>query len=629
VATLRCGTELIRAILPKGIATPLALAVCVTFFSAFVAMQSRASEAPAIRFEDVTSKSGIRFILQNSASPERHQIETMPGGVAILDFDNDGLPDIFFANGAEQPSLKKTSSRFYNRLYRNKGNWTFEDVTEKAGVMGTGYDMGAAAADYDNDGNADLFVFGVNHNTLLHNRGDGTFEDVTRAAGLDSTNWSVSAAWVDFDNDGKLDLFVVSYVAWDPAREPWCGTGSVRTYCHPRFYKPLRNRLYHNNGNGTFTDVSSRSGIDKSPGKGMGVAVADYDHDGWMDIFVANDSVPNSLFHNEHDGGFKEVALRAGVALNDDGNAVSSMGVDFKDLDNDGKEDLFVTALANETFGFFRNLGNGLFMDATYKSRIGRITQPFSGWSTGAFDFDNDGWKDIFVACGDVQDNTDRYSDLKPRQPNLLLENQRDGTFTSILIGAPALYRGAAFADFDRDGRVDAVVTRLNEPAALLRNVTGAENHWLNVRLRGRTNNRDGIGARVLITGSTGLQVNRATSATGYASSSDTAVHFGLGRDAEARQIEIEWPGGQKQVLRNVAGDRFVEVDEPISAVRPTPAPPARSSRSHAQSAVAAPDQKASAALAAHALRNPRTQSPPEDCLRLPPGPTYERDSCR
>jgi hypothetical protein len=548
----------------KRVAT-LPVLLAFALLPAFMAMKSQATEAARIGFEDVTSNSGIHFVLENSATPERHQIETMAGGVAILDFDNDGLPDIFFANGAEQPSLKKTSPRFYNRLYRNKGNWTFEDVTQKAGVMGTGYDMGAAAADYDNDGNADLFVFGVNHNTLLHNRGDGTFEDVTRTAGLDSTDWSVSAAWVDFDNDGKLDLFVVSYVAWDPAHEPWCGTGPVRTYCHPRFYKPLRSHLYHNNGNGTFTDVSSRSGIDKSPGKGMGVAVADYDHDGWMDIFVANDSVPNLLFHNEHDGRFTEVALRAGVALNDDGNAVSSMGVDFRDLDNDGNEDLFVTALANETFGFFHNLGNGLFKDATYNSRIGRITQPFSGWSAGAFDFDNDGWKDVFVACGDVQDNTDRYSDLKPRQPNLLLVNQRDGTFASTTIGTPALYRGAAFADFDHDGRVDAVVTRLNEPPVLLRNVSNPENHWVTLRLRGRTSNREGIGARVVVTTSAGMQLNRASSAVGYASSSNTAVHFGLGPDATARRIQIEWPCGGKQVLQNVAANRFIDVEESIS----------------------------------------------------------------
>ncbi len=531
--------------------------------------ESGAAENGKAYFEDVTAASGIDFVLENSASPQKHQIETMPGGVAVFDYNNDGLPDIFFANGAEQPSLTKTGPRYYDRLYRNKGNWKFEDVTAKAGVMGTGYAMGAAAGDYDNDGSTDLFVFGVNFVTLFHNRGDGTFENVTHKAGLDSTNWTVSAAWVDYDNDGRLDLFVVSYVAWDPATERWCGTGSIRTYCHPRFYKPLRNRLYHNNGDGTFTDVSSRSGIDKFPGKGMGVAVADYDHDGWMDIFVANDSVPNYLFHNERNGTFTEVALVAGVGLNDDGNAVSSMGVDFRDLDNDGREDLVVTALADESFLFFRNLGNGLFMDETYKSHIGRLAQQYSGWSTGAFDFDNDGWKDVFAACGDVQDNTDRYSDRKARQQNLLLINQRDGTFGAVAVGAPALHRGAAFGDFDRDGRVDAVVTRLNERPVLLRNVSNPENHWLNFQLTGRASNRDGIGARILLSGSGFSQVNRVTSAVGYASSSDKTVHFGLGKDTLARQVEIEWPSGQRQTFRNLAADQSVKVLEPTSSSGP------------------------------------------------------------
>ncbi len=542
------------------------LLASATLLALAVRPQSRATKFPTIRFEDVTSRSGVRFVLENSATPVRHQIETMAGGVAVFDFDHDGLPDIFFANGAEQPSLKKTGPRFFNRLYRNKGDWTFEDVTAKAGVAGTGYDIGAAAGDYDNDGNVDLFVFGVNRNTLFRNRGDGTFEDVTRKAGLESTEWAVSAAWVDFDNDGKLDLFVVYYCRWDPAKEPWCGTGKIRTYCHPRFYQPLHNRLYHNNGDGTFTDVSARSGIAASPGKGMGVAVADYDHDGWMDIFVANDTVPSSLFHNEGNGRFTEVAMSAGVALNDDAVALSSMGADFRDLDNDGNEDLFVTALFGETFTWYRNLGHGIFMDATYKSRIGRISRTHNGWSTGVYDFDNDGWKDIFVACGDVQTNTDQFSDRKPREPDLVLRNLRNGTFDSFDTGTPAVHRGAAFADFDGDGRMDAVVTRLNEPAILLRNVTDSGNHWLNLRLKGRTSNREGIGARVVLSTAAGQQVNHATSAVGYASSSDPMVHFGLGPETVARQVEIEWPGGRKQVLRNVAADRLIEIEESHAA---------------------------------------------------------------
>jgi hypothetical protein len=527
------------------------------------------SAAPApTYFEDRSAHSGIAFVLNNAASPERHQIETMAGGVAVFDYDNDGYPDIYFTNGAEQPSLEKTGPQYRNRLYRNKHDWTFEDVTDKAGVGGAGYNIGVAAGDYDNDGNADLFVTGVKGNTLFHNRGDGTFEDVTRAAGLESHDWAVAAAWVDYDNDGRLDLFVVNYVKWDPATELFCGDAgrAIRTYCHPRYYQALPNRLYHNNGDGTFTDVSAVSGIAAHPGKGMGIAIADYDHDGWMDVFVANDTVPNFLFHNERNGTFREVALQAGVGYNDDGKALSSMGVDFRDLDNDGWEDLVVTALSNQTFPVFRNLGHGLFSDVTYQSHAGIISMPLSGWSMGIFDFDNDGWKDVFVAAGDVQDNTEMLSSGKSRQQNLLMLNDAHGAFRAALAGPAALNRGVAFGDFDRDGRVDAVVTRLNEPPVLLRNIMGEGNHWLALRLAGARSNRDGIGARVIVRSGGTTQVNHVTTSTGYACSSELAVHFGLGRSTRADSIEIEWPSGARQTLTNVPADSFLTVRE-----RPAP----------------------------------------------------------
>jgi hypothetical protein len=522
---------------------------------------------PAAYFEDRTAHSGISFVLHNAASPERHQIETMAGGVAVFDYDNDGYPDIYFTNGAEQPSLQKTSPQYRNRLYRNKHDWTFEDVTDKAGVGGAGYNIGVAAGDYDNDGHADLFVTGVNGNTLFHNRGDGTFENVTRAAGLESHDWAVAAAWVDVDNDGRLDLFVVNYVRWDPATEPFCGDAGrhIRTYCHPRFYQPLPNRLYHNNGDGTFSDVSNVSGIAAHAGKGMGIAIADYDHDGWMDIFVANDTVPNYLFHNEHNGTFREVALRAGVAFNDDGKALSSMGVDFRDLDNDGWEDLAITALSNQTFPIFRNMGRGLFRDVTYPSHVGVISAPLSGWSVGIFDFDNDGWKDVFVAGGDVQDNTEMLSSGKSRQQNLLMLNDGNGVFRGALAGPAAQNRGVAFGDFDRDGRVDAVVTRLNEPPVLLRNIMGTGNHWLALRLVGARSNRDGIGARVTVRSGGTTQVNHVTSSTGYACSSELAVHFGMGQSSRADSIEIEWPSGSRHTLTNVSADSFVTVRERLA----------------------------------------------------------------
>jgi enediyne biosynthesis protein E4 len=520
--------------------------------------------APGGYFEDRSARSGIAFVLRNAASAAKHQIETMAGGVAVFDYDNDGYPDIYFANGAEQPSLEKTGPQYRNRLYRNRHDWTFEDVTDKSGVGGSGYNIGVAAGDYDNDGFPDLFVTGVKGNTLFRNRRDGTFENVTRDAGLESLDWAVAAAWFDYDNDGRLDLFVVNYVQWDPAAEPFCGDAArgVRTYCHPRFYEPLPNRLYHNNGDGTFSDVSAASGIGAHRGKGMGAAIADYDHDGWMDVFVANDTVPNFLFHNEHDGRFRETALQAGVGLNDDGKALSSMGVDFRDLNNDGREDLFVTALANETFQVFRNLGRGQFSDATYPSRVGTISMPVSGWSLGIFDFDNDGSKDVFVAAGDVQDNTEMLSSRKSRQQNLLLLNDGRGGFGGSPVGPAAMNRGAAFGDFDRDGRVDAVVTRLNEPPVLLRNVAGAGRHWLALKLNGVKSNRDGIGARVTLRSGGVTQVNHATTSIGYACSSEPAVHFGLGSNRLADRIEIEWPSGLRQVLTNVPADSYLTVRE-------------------------------------------------------------------
>jgi hypothetical protein len=520
-------------------------------------------------FDDATAGTRIGFVLRNSSTPEKHQIETMPGGVALFDYDNDGRLDLFFTNGAAQPSLAKNGPEYHNRLYRNLGGWKFEDVTARAGLAGAGYSMGVAAADYDNDGHTDLFVAGVRGNQLYRNLGDGTFGDVTRRAGLyvaSNQPWSIAAAWFDYDRDGHLDLFVVNYVKWNPETEPFCGdpAKTYRTYCHPKFYQGLPNTLYRNNGDGTFADVSKATGIAAHVGKGMGIAIADYDQDGFVDVFVANDTVADFLFRNGGGKGFREVGLAAGVAYNDDGRALSSMGVDFRDVDNDGREDLFVTALINETFPLYRNLGKGLFADVTYPSRIGAATIPYSGWGTGAYDFDNDGHKDLFAANGDVQDNTEVYSSRASKQPNLLLANRGDGTFTPHLVGVPALHRGAAFGDLDGDGRIDVVITSLQNRAAVYRNVAGASRHWIALRLRGTKSNRDGIGARVRLTTASGkVQVNHVTTSVGYASSSDKAVHFGLGAEARVKSIEVAWPGGAIQKLEDVAVDRYLEVVEP------------------------------------------------------------------
>jgi hypothetical protein len=474
------------------------------------------------------------------------------------------LVDIFITNGARQPGLVKPDAAWWNRLYRNRGNGTFEDVTVKAGLRGEGFSMGAAAADYDNDGRTDLFVAGVRRNILYRNRGNGGFEDVTARAGIHGEPWSVGAMWFDYDGDGRLDLFVVNYVDWNPDKEPVCTDAATgqRAHCHPRFYPGLPNTLYHNNGDGTFTDVSAASGIRQHVGKGMSAAFAGYDGDGRPDILVTNDSVANFLFHNEGNGHFTETAVRAGVAFNDDGRALSSMGVDFRDIDNDGLPDLFLTALVNETYPLYRNLGKGLFSDFTYRSRVGAATLTTTGWGNGIYDFDNDGRKDLFSANGDLNENAEALSGRAARQTNTVLVQRTDGTFDAVRVGPAARYRGAAFADFDNDGRVDAVVSRLGERPLVLRNTSPGPNHWLGLKLVGRQSNRDGIGALVKIKTGAGRQWNHVTTAVGYASSSDVRVHFGLGAFPRAT-VEVRWPGGLLQQLGEVQGDRYLTVREP------------------------------------------------------------------
>jgi Tfp pilus assembly protein PilF len=507
----------------------------------------------------------LPMVVKNGGSGEQHQIETMLAGVVVFDYDNDGWPDIFVANGGSIPSLEKSDAAYRNRLFRNNHDGTFTDVTAKAGVSGHDYAMGAAAADYDNDGSVDLFVTGVRSNTLYRNRGDGTFEDVTSRAGVASDGrWSVAAGWFDYDNDGLLDLFLVRYVAWDPATEPYCGEfkPGYRTYCHPKFYEPLPNALYHNEGGGHFRDVSRESGIGRHRGKGMGVAFGDYDGDGKLDIFVANDTVPNFLFRNQGNGTFAESAVAAGVAYNPDGGASSSMGVDFRDYDNDGREDLFVTVLTNERFLLFRNIGGGQFSDTSGSSRIASSSLPWTGWSAGMLDFNNDGLKDCFSANGNVNDNAERISSRKSRQPNVVFLNRGDGVFDAQTLPGEALHRGAAFGDFDRDGRIDIAVTRLNEAPQVLFNRTRGEGHWIGLHLIGKRSNRDAIGARIHVTTPRGEQWNRVSTSVGYAGSSDRTVHFGLGDETKITSIEIEWPSGIRQVLRDVRVDRYVTVEE-------------------------------------------------------------------
>lgn len=530
----------------------------------FALANHAAAPVPAIRFREVAAQSGISFVLENHPTDRKQMIETMPGGIAVFDYDGDGRPDIFFTNGAEVPSLEKSSPKYWNRLYRNEGDWKFRDVTEQAGVAGAGYSMGVAAADYDNDGLPDLFVAGVNRNILYHNLGNGRFEDVTAKSGIKSGEWAVAAGWFDYDRDGRLDLWVVHYTKWPPVEDRYCGDSSrgIRIYCHPKYFSGLASTLYRNRGDGTFEDVTARAGLAQYAGRGMSVAFADYDQDGFPDVFVTNDNMPNFLFHNKANGTFEEVGLPSGVALRDDGKAVASMGVEFKDYDNDGLPDLAVTALAGETFPLFRNLGKGNFTDATYRSQIGPASLKHSGWGLGLFDFNNDGWKDLFTANSHVNDRVELFEAAVYKEKNSMMANA-GGIFRDVSDSAGLslvkAHRGSAFADFNGDGRIDAVVSSLGEPAELWENVSPEPLHWIVLRLRGTKSNRDGIGARIRI----GNQYAEMTTTVGYASSADWGVHFGLGGISTIDKIEIRWPSGIVQTLKSVKADQILAVAEP------------------------------------------------------------------
>jgi enediyne biosynthesis protein E4 len=518
-----------------------------------------------VRFENITDASGISFVLANSPTSRKYLPETMAGGIAAFDYNNDGRTDLFFANGASMPSLVKTDSHFSNRLYRNGGKGRFTDVTAQVGLSGSGFAIGAAAADFDNDGFPDLFVSGVHESHLYRNLGGKGFVDVTAKSGIEDHDWAVAAAWFDYDRDGLLDLFIVNYVGWSAETNPLCKAPSQKeaVYCHPSRFPATANMLFHNLGGGRFEDVSIKSGIAKVPGKGMSVAVSDYDGDGYPDLFVTNDALPNSLFHNLRDGRFAEVALDAGVALTDSGNAVSGMGADFRDIDNDGRPDILFTALTGQTFPLFRNLGKGVFEDDSHRSRLSALTAKLSGWGVALPDLNNDGWKDIFTANGHVTDNIESFSGDRYKEPNAVFVNRRDGTFmdASAAMGAaflrPGAHRGAVIADFDEDGRLDAAVTVLSERAELWRNLTAGGN-WLAFRLIGTQSNRDGIGAVVKV----GNQFNEMTSSVGYASSALMPVHFGLNTEAAAPDVEIRWPSGKIQHLRNVKANQTVTIRE-------------------------------------------------------------------
>jgi len=547
-----------------------AAALCAAGAALWVAAARAQPEPRRPHFTDIAPKSGFAYRTDNNFTGRKYFPQTMCGGVAALDFDNDGRMDLFFTNGAKLPEMEKTDARFYNCLLRNRGDGTFEDVTARAGLLGKdlGFSFGVAAGDYDNDGNEDLFICNAGRNTLYHNNGDGTFSDVTERSGIGMKPkdvLSVAAAWFDYDNDGKLDLMVSNYTVWTPQIDKICAVNGQEYYCHPKVYPSVANRLYHNIGNGRFEDVTDSSGIGKELGKGMGIAIADFNGDGYMDVFVANDTVRNFLFVNRKNGTFKESGYEWGVAYDENGNAHSSMGADAKDYDNDGWPDLFYNNLKGQIWGLFRN-NSGKYMNyVSGLSHVSRLSEHSSGWSNGFVDYNNDGWKDLYSSNGDI-DNMGEVS----RQPDTMFENVDGKEFRDVSaqlgpdFNHAGFQRGSAFADLNNDGFPDLAVTSLAEKPRILMNSADNGNHWLLVNTIGRRSNRDGIGAALKLTTASGRTLyNHVTTSAGFMSSSDKRVHFGLGTEKAIDSLEIRWPSGIVQTLKKVKADKILTVTEP------------------------------------------------------------------
>lgn len=565
------GTRLSRIALLIGIGLAIAFEGCAVSLA-------QSSPLPG-RFVDVTEKLGIHFRQQASATNKKYLLETMGSGVALFDYDNDGRLDIFLANGArlDDPTPKgsipkKDGPKYWNRLYHQKPDGSFEDVTVHAGLTGFGYSTGVAVGDYDNDGFEDLYVAGYGRSTLYHNNGDGTFTDVTAAAGVAGSGWMTSAAWVDYDNDGRLDLVVARYMQWD-FDDIFCGRpgkDSFRSYCHPDLFKPESILLFHNDGGGRFTEVAHQAGIDK-PGKGLGLAIADYEHDGFMDILLANDSMPEYLFHNRGNGTFEEVGLTSGAGLDSNGNTFAGMGVDFEDYNNDGWADIVITDLANQRYALYTNLKDGTFDYSTAVTGLSAISLSHSGWGVRFFDYDNDGWKDLMIVQSHVIDTIQlSQPGLRYRESPLLLHNEQGKRFVDVSALSGEVFhqewaaRGLAIGDINNDGKIDAVVTSNDGPTWVLMNETETANHWITLKLIGVKSNRDAIGAQVKISTSAGDQFATVTTSSSYQSSSDKRLHFGLGVAGSIREIEIHWPSGIRQVLHDRKPDQIVTITEPL-----------------------------------------------------------------
>jgi hypothetical protein len=520
------------------------------------------------RFADVTAQAGISFVHESGATPDKHMVETFGSGAAWIDIDNDGLVDLYFVNGAPGTA---------NALYRNTGNGTFTDVTARSGAAAAGttaYKTGVAVGDYDNDGRLDLYVTALGPNILLRNTGSGTFADVTAAAGVAGgpREWSTSTGFFDFDRDGDLDLYVANYLDVRPGENPWCGPRKpgYRMYCNPTIFDGVADRLFRNNGNGTFTDVSAAAGIANPAGKGLGIAICDVDGDADPDIYVANDLVRNFLYRNNGDSTFTDIAYAAGVGFDANGKAQAGMGVDCGDVDGDGRPELFVTNFSDELNTLYANRGQGLFEDVSRKIGLGSGFQPL-GFGTRLYDLDNDGDLDLHVTNGHVIDNVALHQPtLTYAQKDLLYENA-GGTFRDISAGSgpalqtPRVGRGLAVADFDNDGSLDVVITSVGRRAVLLRNQRTGQGNALQIRAEGTASNAFGVGAtvRARIAGRSDALVREIGSVSSYLSASDMRLHLGLGRATAAQEIEILWPSGQRQVLKDVPANQIMTVKEP------------------------------------------------------------------
>ncbi len=542
----------------------------------------------AVRYVDVAGSAGISFQHDNAASPEKYLIETMGSGCGWIDYDQNGLLDLYLVNGASRrPNTSKHALR--SALYRNNGDGTFTDVTIKAGVDAEGlFGMGAAVGDYDNDGCPDLFVLGYGRCILFHNNGNGTFTDVTDRAGVGNLRkWGSSAAWFDYDNDGLLDLVIANYVDWSPEENFWCGDKGpgLRSYCHPDVYRGQPPTLYHNNGDGTFSDVSKRSGVGIRPGNGLGVVTFDYDNDGWQDIFITNDQMPNFLFHNNRDGTFREIGYSAGVAVGIDGQFEAGMGTDAADTTGSGRSDLIVTHLDQQLARLYQNVGEGYFEDATFRSKISYATFHLSGFGTRFMDYDNDGARDLFMANGHVLDNIQRYhAETTYAEPKLMFRNVGHGIFENVSdqLGPdfllPRVSRGAAIGDFDNDGDLDIVISNNGQAPQLLRNDGGNANHWFQLLLIGTRSNRDAVGARVKVTAGDLVLYDEKKGGMSYQSAQDPRLHFGLGQHTTVEEVEIKWPSGELTKLTNIKSDQILAIEEGKGLVyRPFPRVPVRS----------------------------------------------------